>query len=395
MLVEIPENMDTGHYAFKMLVNNKIPGVLSCKERMEDGKSYLYVDISQKRSMLQEYKDKEMQLEDLICFFQEITAVLEEVRTYLLHENMVNLNPEYIFKDLENQKLCVLILPWISEEKTRHKLAEFFLEKVNHKDENGVNAAYHFYRQQSQTQFSLYQFLSVLEKESIMKRQKECVHSPQISYDRWEETNNYGKEMNDYNLKSYEEEGEFEKQKEKTASVKNIKKITLILAIIFLVSGIFLGISSVLKISCISFSVLMFLSYLILLLKKEKAIPKEILPMQEMEIENKETVFFNPCDDEETLKLQWKEKGRKKQYVLKEFPCTVGKIKEEVSLVISDISVSRVHCKFIEANHKICIMDLNSTNGTYLNGLPVKNGEIQEIEKNDEILIGKVRVNVV
>ena len=40
-------------------------------------------------------------------------------------------------------------------------------------------------------------------------------------------------------------------------------------------------------------------------------------------------------------------------------------------------------------------MDLNSTNGTYLNGLPVKNGEIQEIEKNDEILIGKVKVLVV
>ena len=29
------------------------------------------------------------------------------------------------------------------------------------------------------------------------------------------------------------------------------------------------------------------------------------------------------------------------------------------------------------------------------NGLPVKNGEIQEIEKNDKILIGKVEVNVV
>ena len=40
-------------------------------------------------------------------------------------------------------------------------------------------------------------------------------------------------------------------------------------------------------------------------------------------------------------------------------------------------------------------MDLNSTNGTSLNGLPIINGEIQEIEKNDEILIGKVIVSVV
>jgi pSer/pThr/pTyr-binding forkhead associated (FHA) protein len=40
-------------------------------------------------------------------------------------------------------------------------------------------------------------------------------------------------------------------------------------------------------------------------------------------------------------------------------------------------------------------MDMNSTNGTWLNGMRLKQGEIIEIEKNDEILIGKVRVIVV
>ena len=40
-------------------------------------------------------------------------------------------------------------------------------------------------------------------------------------------------------------------------------------------------------------------------------------------------------------------------------------------------------------------MDLNSTNGTFLNGMPLGNGEMIEIEKNDEILIGKVKVLVV
>ena len=114
-----------------------------------------------------------------------------------------------------------------------------------------------------------------------------------------------------------------------------------------------------------------------------------------MEIDVGETIFFDTYKSDENLKLQWKERGRKKQFILKEFPCTVGKMKEEVSLVISDISVSRVHCKFIKKDNKICIMDLNSTNGTFLNGLPLKNGEIQEIEKNDEILIGKVTVDVV
>ena len=72
-----------------------------------------------------------------------------------------------------------------------------------------------------------------------------------------------------------------------------------------------------------------------------------------------------------------------------------SKIKEDVDLCIWDISVSRIHCRFVKKEDKICIMDLNSTNGTFLNGLALKNGEVLEIEKNDEILLGKVKLNVV
>ena len=49
----------------------------------------------------------------------------------------------------------------------------------------------------------------------------------------------------------------------------------------------------------------------------------------------------------------------------------------------------------MKKENRIAIMDLNSTNGTSLNGMPLENGEMIEIEKNDEILIGKVKVLVV
>ena len=394
MLVEIPEKEDTSQYPYKMLLKNRIYGVLSYKERMEDGKSYLYVDISQKRSLLQEYREKEMQLEDMTLLFQEIIRILEEIKVYLLHENMVNLNPEYIFWDREEQRLYLLILPWISEQKTCNKLAEFFLEKINHKDENGVNAAYNFYRQQSQPQFSLFQFVSILEKESILKRQrrKEKEEKIEIPVNIKEE----------YERKNKDPETDFEcnektehKQNERKVHTWSIKISILILSFVFLGLSIIPIISAPLKLSCLSLAVLLLLLFFISLLKTEKESDKVSLPIQEIEIDMQETVFFNANESEDVLKLEWKERGRRKQYSLKELPCTVGKIKEEVSLVISDISVSRVHCKFIEKDHKICIMDLNSTNGTYLNGLPVKNGEIQEIEKNDEILIGKVKISVV
>lgn len=403
MLIEIPASAEASQYTFKMLKKNKIPGVLSCKERMEDGKGFWYVDISKKKNLMQEYKEKEMQLEDMVMIFQEIIPILEELRTYLLSESMAVMDPEYIFRDLEDHSLHVLILPWNTGEKTLHKLAEFFLEKINHKDENAVNAAYQFYRQQSQAHFSLYQFLPILEKESILKRQK----SREREDDSYKELRNSG----EYCRKTVEEIleepglGEYDKeelQKNKEKSRGNVSVIFLILSIVFLTLGLLPILTTTISISCIALSLLLFVGSIIIFIseKKRKERVKNIeveesFPVQEIDIGMKETVFFDSFEDEEYLKLQWKQNGRKKQFILKEFPCTVGKMKEEVSLCISDISVSRIHCRFIERENKVCIMDMNSTNGTFLNGLPVKNGEILEIEKNDEILIGKVKVNVV
>ena len=389
MLIEIPENTDTNLYPFKMLMKNKIAGVLSCQKRMEDGKGYLYVDIEGKRNLLQEYQEKEWQLEDMVSFFQEITCILEEVRSFLMHENMVIMNPEYIFRDLETNNLYILIVPWLREEKTLHKLAEFFLEKINHRDENGVNAAYLFYRQQSQPHFSMHQFISILEKESILKRQK----SKNMGQIPVKETCEYEETDRVTNVISGVQE-EAEKTYDEKIVRKNIGKVSIVLFLVFGGVSFLPIISVVLKISCMAMAILFFTVFLLFFRRVHHQMPKEE-PAQETEVDIRETVFFHSDENEEYFKLQWKERGRKKQFVLKEFPCTVGKLKEEVSLVIGDNSVSRVHCRFVEKEGKVYLMDLNSTNGTFLNGLPIKSGEIQEIEKNDEILVGKVEVNVV
>ena len=345
MLIEIPISSGSNQYAFKMLEKNKIPGVLSCKERMEDGKGYWYVDISKKKNLLQEYKEKEMQLEDMIMIFQQMIPILEELRTYLLSENMVVMDPEYIFRDLEAGNLHVLILPWNTEERNLQKLAEFFLEKINHKDENAVNAAYQFYRQQSQSQFSLYQFLPILEKESILKRQK-TIEKEDNQYkegkstiEPWQEPDE--KSMEELNYYEYDAE---ELQKNKEKSKGNISIIFLILATVFLILGFFPIISTTIRLSCIALSFLLFVGFVVIYVSGKKKVKNiEIerqFPVQEIDIGMKETVFFDSYESDEYLKLQWKEKGRKKQFILEEFPCTVGKMKEEVSLCISDISVS-------------------------------------------------------
>ena len=403
MLVEIPEDVERQQYSFKMLEKNRINGVLSCKERMEDGKAYLYIDISGKNNLLQEYKDKEIELEDMILFFQQLIPVLEELKKYLLSEKMVVLDPEYIFRNMEDGSLYITILPWEREEEQNlHKLAEFFLEKMNHKDEHGVNAAYHFYRQQSQQHFSLYHFISVLEKENIMKRQRgkdkiDLGKSNKIMEDNF--PTNFVEDKMEEDFKIKEEEKE---------SKGYFALLLICIGILLLLFGNFALIKRSYRLVCMFISVIFFLTGLLVKLKGlwkenkkettkgkscEKTDEGERLITKEKEVED--TVFYDSDSSDEILKLQWKEKGRTKQVALRDFPCTVGKIKGDVSVVVNHSSVSRVHCRFVEKDTGIAIMDLNSTNGTYLNGIQVKEGEILEIVKNDEILIGKVKVLVV
>lgn len=62
----------------------------------------------------------------------------------------------------------------------------------------------------------------------------------------------------------------------------------------------------------------------------------------------------------------------------------VGKLKEQVDLVIMDKSVSRIHAEILTSNGEYFLRDLNAKNGTYLNGerigsnqcIPIKNGDV-------------------
>lgn len=71
-------------------------------------------------------------------------------------------------------------------------------------------------------------------------------------------------------------------------------------------------------------------------------------------------------------------------------PITVGKMEGCVDRVLSDVSISRMHCRFIGDGDRVAVVDLGSTNGTYRNGVRLKPREKTYIEEGDEIRIGRV-----
>jgi hypothetical protein len=101
------------------------------------------------------------------------------------------------------------------------------------------------------------------------------------------------------------------------------------------------------------------------------------------------TIFFEVSDIAE-YKLYALDKKNKSHIALEKFPCTVGKMAGCVDHVLSDDSVSRIHARFDRQDNHIFTTDMNSTNGTYKNGLRMQPQETLEIEPGDEIRFGNL-----
>lgn len=72
-----------------------------------------------------------------------------------------------------------------------------------------------------------------------------------------------------------------------------------------------------------------------------------------------------------------------------EFPFIVGKLATGVNHRIQNQTVSRRHAKFMKEKEDIYLIDLGSTNGTFLNGIRLTNHKLYKLTNNDEILIAQ------
>ena len=102
-----------------------------------------------------------------------------------------------------------------------------------------------------------------------------------------------------------------------------------------------------------------------------------------------DTVFFDGSAVNE-YKLYATDKKNKNHIELKQFPCTIGKMAGCVDHVLSDDSVSRIHARLDMAGEKVMLTDMNSTNGTYKNGLRMQPQETVELEPGDEVRFGNL-----
>lgn len=346
-------------YQRKMVTENQIKGLLASQERYINGDILLYYEITSKQSLSSIYDSKSIGMEQLRKFFIQLKLVNDMLQKYLLDGSCLILLPEYIFQNMESGEYFFIYYP-DPEEGTFSQLIDFFMSKVDNEDLKAVEIVYKIADLIHREQFAPDEVLKWFQPDM-----EESGYYINCGYDTGSNEEYEYEEKEAYQLLQSEEEiAESESSGEKKNWIWRI------------------------------FS---------LFLKKKKRkvfsnkINKEYCYMDTYE----DAASKSETDEGNTIFVPWIESCENKLYSmerknkchidLSELPLTVGKLAGAVDFVINDASISRMHAKFFRKENKIYITDLNSTNGTFRNGMRLSPNASDTIEPGDEIRLGKLK----
>ncbi|MBQ9928261.1 MAG: FHA domain-containing protein [Lachnospiraceae bacterium] len=405
-------------YQCRMITENEIYGLLPCQERHINGEMLLYYEITSKQSIASLYECGGIGMKQLTNLFVNLKMTWNKMTEFLLEEKCLLLKPEYIFYDLESGEISFLYYPFEPEENYMQRLLEFLTEKVQSDDDRAVDICYKMLDLVEKEQFVMDEVLQWFEQDADCEavneepqEEKEDFEDESLRYNRHDD---FIQEIKDPPIAWFATETGYKVLKAVFVLALGIagacgyisrmyemtKGREACLFAGFAISGLLLLLSAGLWI------------YVCLLRKKEMRMNRAKRRYQE--IRNNweeshdlyqavtkerygdkapfcgETVFI-PWTENCEYKLYGVGKGNKNHIDLSQLPVVVGKLAGSVDMVIGDASISRRHVKFSRQNGKVCMTDLNSTNGTFKNGVRMEPNTSELLEPGDEIRLGKLK----
>ncbi len=129
------------------------------------------------------------------------------------------------------------------------------------------------------------------------------------------------------------------------------------------------------------------------IIKSDQLIYKEDCE-QDSEEDNHPTCLLNdiapPLQKKQGLMLRSLKEEEYASIPIREFPFFIGKLKKNVDYYLENNGISRFHAKLTKEEELYYITDLNSTNGTFVNGVELQTYTKQEIKLGDEIALANL-----
>lgn len=394
-------------YVRRILSSNGIEGVLRFQLRQMDGESWFYYEITSRQPLSRLLDGQSLQCGQIRSLVLGIAQILDRMEQYLLPESCVLLEPEYIYVEPDQFRIWLCLVPGFSGDfpEAYGKLLEYLLGKVDHQDKDSVVLAYGLYQETRRENYGMDDILRYLgnsgcsekkefveetepawevmkkkdlagayqemgqEKESKdnlgekarRKRSSRRTETTEKSREKseekrfwqklgdWWRTHFFGEEAETAEIPwemmfEGEQEGELEREPERGAGGGQEEKRAL------------------------------------------KNMRKEILPSQDTTL----LADFSPAATVHTVRLHSLD-GKNEDINIAYFPFIIGKQTNLVDYVLDRSTVSRLHLRIDREENQYYAQDLNSTNGTIIDGRLLEANERVLLKSGDEVFIADCR----
>ena len=358
---------EENRYQYCILSRGGIKGLLPCSLRYINGLAYLYYDISSKQNVAQLFSARCITRQWVKDFLWSMQQIQQELGRFLLDEKNVLWYPEQIFQDLENNLFSFLYIPYYEGESSFGQLLEFLVEHVDYDDEVLVDCVFHMY-EQLERNGDVYLQTQIFEDAKTLEQTNVKTYRDQKGTDR--------KESDQESVPVDSKQHDTSRQEDIATNVISDRREER-KSILSLFDG---------------------------KRRKNREMRENYRLEMQQAINGYAVAEESDFGDEEygrTVYIEEKQEETERVYKLYtpedkpvasvEKPVvTIGKKKEEVDVVLQDSSVSRMHARITREGKEYYLEDLNSTNGTFKNGLRLQPYEKRKLESGDELKCGRV-----
>ena len=434
------DEINTDSYQVRMLVGNVIPSLLKCRIQGMDGRFLVYFDITSKQALSVLYEEKKMGVEDLRLIFGGFVKAMEDAAEYLMNPGQFIISPEYIYTDIEKQEIYFCMMPGYEKDiKEQFQfLTEYILPKIDHQDQDAVILGYGVYKRAMEDSFHLEHI-----KEELYKTQGQQ-GTTTTKAEQMKTESEQRQESEDFNP---EEEGfweneeinqEFVRDGEKSKRLSPPQKTGVIVLAAILLCGIaattlmgylpYLETGTILGIIIVLVACVMLFVYVSKIKKKPgalrqgreeerdkpkgitgkvptdqtdqsqntiqsvvKSTNKPVVKSSQLHADYGETVVLSAGAVSGPASLVSKDPGELATIYINEDLTVIGKLETACDAVISLPTVSRIHAKIKKKEDAYYLTDMNSRNGTAVNGRLLLPDEEYQLEPEDEVDFAQAR----
>ncbi len=396
---------EENRYQYCIVGRGGIKRLLPCSLRYINGQAYLYYDISSTQSLAQLYAGRTIKREWVKDFLWSMKQVRRELDRFLLDDSNLLWYPEHIFQDLEKRDFSYLYIPYYEGDCGFREMLDFLVERIDYEDEGLVDCIYTMHEQYSllgeaYIQGQIFEDAGKLDEPMRVPqtvnaaqtvRMTQAMKASQIPKASQKASAISGEaDLKVLQQEVYPQEFQEVGMQERKAAVSESsagEKESAKKGIFYFLGGKrrrqqeermqLQNRNQQLMSAC---AVAEDSTYVARMASEE----------EEDEEEYGRTVYM---EEKEEIKVYRLYSAEGKILCVLDKPNTlIGKKRGEADCVLEDNSISRLHARVTEEKGEYYLEDLNSTNGTYKNGLRLQPYEKRKLQAEDEIRLGKVLV---